>query len=168
MDGIVLAVQATFVRGDFAYDWVTRYLADRNTWSGSRDLTVIVGDSLDAHVSCEVHTYGDEETGRPNALFVPRLELPVFVRWKGYWITVSANAKAIKLRFVPSTHAICLRHSSCSSRVWSRNRRVLEDFIQEARTYYFKCMKPPRRLFSLPDPVSDIPHILYHSRSWFV
>ena len=44
-------------------------------------------------------------------------------------------------------------NSSISS-VWSRNRKILDDFVREARTHYFESPIPPRELIALPDEVS--------------
>ena len=37
--------------------------------------------------------------------------------------------------------------------VWSRNRKILDDFLQEARTHYYNSPLPPRVLSLLPDAV---------------
>lgn len=38
--------------------------------------------------------------------------------------------------------------------VWSRNRKILDEFVKEARTHYFESSLPPRELYMLPDEVN--------------
>jgi hypothetical protein len=85
---LVFIVEATFVRGDFAYDWVSRYLADLNTWSESRVFQVIVQNPLNAHASAETSRHADDVPGRPKQLYQPNPGSPVFIKWRKHWITI--------------------------------------------------------------------------------
>ena len=38
--------------------------------------------------------------------------------------------------------------------VWSRNRKILDEFVQEARQHYIESPLPPRELISVPHDVS--------------
>ncbi|KAL5495834.1 RTF2 [Sanghuangporus weigelae] len=40
--------------------------------------------------------------------------------------------------------------------VWSRNRKILDEFVQEARTHYLNSPLPPRELMTVPDPVGIV------------
>ncbi len=136
------------MRGDFAFDWVKRYLEDKKVWDHSRIFQVSACHPArrigHAGVAEKEEELGD---GRPHPVYQPAPLEPELFRWRNYWISVNmvmgsgtANSDGVS----------CLTLS-----VWSRNRKILDEFVQEARTHYFESPLPPRELFILPDDVSQ-------------
>ena len=47
--------------------------------------------------------------------------------------------------------------------MWSRNRSILDEFVQDARIHYFNSKPPPREIDKIPDPVSPLLFVLHLS-----
>ncbi|KAJ6535516.1 P-loop containing nucleoside triphosphate hydrolase protein [Mycena capillaripes] len=70
--------------------------------------------------------------GYPDAVYEPSNSEPELFHWRGkHWITISKDEKE--------------GASSLTLQVWSRNRSVLDEFVQEARTFYRNSPQPPPR-----------------------
>jgi hypothetical protein len=60
--------------------------------------------------------------GYPDTVYVPSKSEPELFHWRGkHWMTISKDKEGA---------------SSLRPQVWSRNRSVLDEFGQEARTFY--------------------------------
>lgn len=67
--------------------------------------------------------------GYPDTVYVPSKSEPELFHWRGkHWMTISKDKEGA---------------SSLRPQVWSRNRSVLDEFGQEARTFYRKSPQPP-------------------------
>lgn len=68
--------------------------------------------------------------GYPDIVYEPSNSEPELFHWQGkHWITISKDEKE--------------GASSLTLQVWSRNRSVLDQFVQEARTFYRSSPQPP-------------------------
>ncbi|KAL5495826.1 hypothetical protein ACEPAI_1290 [Sanghuangporus weigelae] len=144
-------VKASFTRGDFAFDWVKRYLEDHRIWDQSRVFQVgacnpALRDRKSAGLGEEVQSDNaqDSDDGRPHPVYQPAPQEPELFRWRGRWISVSMSTSSSAVFNKDPIQVLTLS-------VWSRNRKILDDFVQEARNHYFESPMPPRELTSLPD-----------------
>ncbi|OCB90787.1 P-loop containing nucleoside triphosphate hydrolase protein [Sanghuangporus baumii] len=144
-------VKASFTRGDFAFDWVKRYLEDHRIWDESRVFQVgacnpALRDRKSAGLGEEVQSDNAQasDDGRPHPIYQPAPQEPELFRWRGRWISVSISISSSSGFNKDPIQVLTLS-------VWSRKRKILDDFVQEARNHYFESPVPPRELTNLPD-----------------
>ncbi|KAH8111598.1 hypothetical protein DFH11DRAFT_589794 [Phellopilus nigrolimitatus] len=137
-------VKASFKRDDFAFDWVKLYLEDLKVWDQSRVFRVSACNPL-LLGNTSGHGLGEEKPndGRPKPVYQPAPSEPELFRWRDYWITVNMDLDSEKDR--ESVQILTLS-------VWSRNRKILDDFVQAARTHFLNSSVPPR-ILRLPETV---------------
>jgi hypothetical protein len=105
---VVFVVKASFSRGDFAYDWVKRYLEDHHVWDQSRIFRVTACNPKRIGLRVDLQTgqgssgsyekfdlgsdFADEDgDGRPQPIYQPSPKEPELFRWRNHWITVNMN-----------------------------------------------------------------------------
>ncbi|KAL5518422.1 BAT2_1 [Sanghuangporus vaninii] len=147
-------VKATFTQGDFAFDWVKRYLEDQRIWEQSRIFHVgacspALRKRKSAGLGEKVQSDKDFDDGHPHPVYQPTSLQPEFLRWRGYWITVYADLGTSSGYNDDNMYMLSLS-------VWSRNRKILDEFVQEARTHYLNSPLPPRELMTVPDPCGSL------------
>ena len=93
-------MKASFTRGDFAFDWVKRYLEDHHIWDHSRVYQVsacnpvhrgLVSSTGSSGINLEEHTDAD---GHPQPVYQPAPKEPELFRWRNYWITVGMGLES--------------------------------------------------------------------------
>ncbi|KAI5118666.1 hypothetical protein M0805_001039 [Coniferiporia weirii] len=143
-------VKASFKRDDFAFEWVQRYLEDLRVWDQSRVFRV---STCSPHLKRRTHSAFMEgqgqkhiEDGRPTPVYQPAPNEPVLFRWRNHWITVDVDLTA---ESEESKQVLTLS-------VWSRNRKILDDFVQEARAHSFSSPIPPRKIVEVPDTTGSV------------
>ncbi|KAJ7083920.1 P-loop containing nucleoside triphosphate hydrolase protein [Mycena crocata] len=120
-------VKASFKQGELSYEWVSAYIDHHKVWNRSRTFRVVARDaSRLANRDLAISTLD----GYPSAVYEPSNSEPELFHWRGlHWITISKDEKE--------------GASSLTLQVWSRNRSVLDEFVQEARTFYRTSPRPP-------------------------
>ncbi|KAJ6562735.1 P-loop containing nucleoside triphosphate hydrolase protein [Mycena vulgaris] len=138
------AVQAEFSTGDFAYDWVLNYLENHRVWNESRSFKVVARNAL---LRPNQSSSLGRADGHPDPIYEPAAATPSFFRWKGYWISVTKSVAGYAHydtgEEVGGTLMIIL---------WSRNRRMLDDFVRSARRFYIDSKVLPRRVDRAKEP----------------
>ncbi|KAJ7199026.1 P-loop containing nucleoside triphosphate hydrolase protein [Mycena pura] len=123
-------VKASFKQGEMSYDWVSAYLDHHKVWNQSRTFRVIARNA-ERMANRDLALNGGD--GYPDAIYEPSVSEPELFHWRGrHWITINKHEND--------------GASSLSLQVWSRNRSVLDEFIQEARTFYKSSAQPPPRI----------------------
>ena len=93
-------VKASFVQGDFAFDWVLRYLEDQNIWDKSRIFRVVArnpalrhsrGTAINNKTSINEKRKGEIDDGRAQPVYQPAPQETDFFLWRGHWITVNVD-----------------------------------------------------------------------------
>ena len=89
-------MKATLTQGDFAFDWVKRYLEDRRIWDHARIFHV--GACNPEFRGREGSGLGDKvesskkaDDGHPHPVYQPTSLQPEFLWWHGHWITIHAE-----------------------------------------------------------------------------
>ncbi|KAJ6614236.1 hypothetical protein B0H10DRAFT_1950874 [Mycena sp. CBHHK59/15] len=114
---------AHFQRGDATYEWVLSYIEHHKVWNHSRIFHVMAKDTDKIKDRDLTFCSGD---GYLDAVYEPTSWAPELFYWKNrHWITV------------------CMEDSVLTLQVWSRNRSVLDNLIQEAREFYQNRAVPP-------------------------
>ena len=91
-------VKATFSTGDFAFDWVRRYLEDHHIWDQSRIFHVAAcnpalrqGKSAGLGEEGRPYYAQNLDDGHPRPVYQPAPQSPDLFQWRGHWITVSTQ-----------------------------------------------------------------------------
>ncbi|KAF7332904.1 p-loop containing nucleoside triphosphate hydrolase protein [Mycena venus] len=120
-------VKASFKQGELSYEWVSAYIDHHKVWNRSRTFRVV---ARNAEKLANRDLALNGEDGYPDAVYEPSAHEPELFHWRGkHWITISKDEKE--------------GASSLTLQVWSRNRSVLDEFVQEARTFYRTSPQPP-------------------------
>ncbi|KAJ7096849.1 P-loop containing nucleoside triphosphate hydrolase protein [Mycena epipterygia] len=120
-------VKASFKQGELSYEWVSAYIDHHKVWNRSRTFRVV---ARNAEKMANRDLAISAVDGYPDAVYEPSNSEPELFHWRGkHWITISKDEKE--------------GASSLTLQVWSRNRSVLDDFVQEARTFYRTSPQPP-------------------------
>ncbi|KAJ7351438.1 P-loop containing nucleoside triphosphate hydrolase protein [Mycena albidolilacea] len=120
-------VKASFKHGELSYEWVSAYIDHHKVWNRSRTFRVVARNA-ETLANRDLALNGAD--GYPDAVYEPSTEEPELFHWRGkHWITISKDEKE--------------GASSLTLQVWSRNRSVLDEFVQEARTFYRTSPQPP-------------------------
>ncbi|KAJ7036357.1 P-loop containing nucleoside triphosphate hydrolase protein [Mycena alexandri] len=121
-------VKASFKQGELSYEWVSAYIDHHKVWNHSRTFRVVARDAEKmANRDLAIGGGGD---GYPDAVYEPSNSEPELFHWRGkHWITISKDETE--------------GGSSLTLQVWSRNRSVLDEFVQESRTFYRSSPQPP-------------------------
>lgn len=149
-------IKASFQYGDYAFDWIKSYLDHLQIWNQSRVFRVnacspyrLGGWYPHCHDSNTEYVSSD---GIPKPVYQPAPDEPTFFHWKGYWISVDMSIDVSSpSKSTQASSEIDGLVKVLTLSVWSRNRRVLDDFVQEARSYYCGSLIPPRKLSELPE-----------------
>ncbi|CAK5276803.1 unnamed protein product [Mycena citricolor] len=122
-------VKASFKQGELSYEWVTAYLNHHKVWNRSRTFRVNARNAKVVANSEFALATGD---GYPDIVYEPDNSEPELFFWRRrHWITINK---------IENEGA-----SSLTLQVWSRNRKVLDEFVQEARAFYKTSPVPPPR-----------------------
>ncbi|KAJ7118266.1 P-loop containing nucleoside triphosphate hydrolase protein [Mycena epipterygia] len=120
-------VKASFKQGELSYEWVSAYIDHHKVWNRSRTFRVV---ARNAEKMANRDLTISAVDGYPDAVYEPSNSEPELFHWRGkHWITISKDEKE--------------GASSLTLQVWSRNRSVLDEFVQEARTFYRTSPQPP-------------------------
>ncbi|KAJ7075288.1 P-loop containing nucleoside triphosphate hydrolase protein [Mycena belliarum] len=120
-------VKASFKKGELSYEWVSAYIDHHKVWNRSRTFRVV---ARNAEKMANRDLAISAVDGYPDAVYEPSDSEPELFHWRGrHWITISKDEKE--------------GASSLTLQVWSRNRTVLDEFVQEARTFYRTSPQPP-------------------------
>ncbi|KAJ7249803.1 P-loop containing nucleoside triphosphate hydrolase protein [Mycena haematopus] len=120
-------VKASFKQGELSYEWVSAYIDHHKVWNRSRTFRVVARNA-EKLANRDLALNGAD--GYPDAVYEPSAHEPELFHWRGkHWITISKEEKE-------GANTLTLQ-------VWSRNRSVLDDFVQEARTFYRTSPQPP-------------------------
>ncbi|KAJ7263450.1 P-loop containing nucleoside triphosphate hydrolase protein [Mycena rebaudengoi] len=120
-------VKASFKQGELSYEWVSAYIDHHKVWNRSRTFRVV---ARNAEKMANRDLAISAVDGYPAAVYEPSNSEPELFHWRGrHWITISKEENE--------------GASSLTLQVWSRNRSVLDDFVQEARTFYRTSPQPP-------------------------
>ncbi|KAJ7484956.1 P-loop containing nucleoside triphosphate hydrolase protein [Mycena galericulata] len=120
-------VKASFKQGELSYEWVSAYIDHHKVWNQSRTFRVVARNA--DHMANRDLAIAAAD-GYPSAVYEPSNSEPELFFWRGrHWITISKDEKE--------------GGSTLTLQVWSRNRSVLDDFVQEARTFYRNSPQPP-------------------------
>ncbi|KAJ7132511.1 P-loop containing nucleoside triphosphate hydrolase protein [Mycena epipterygia] len=121
-------VKASFKQGELSYEWVTAYIDHHKVWNRSRTFRVV---ARNAEKMANRDLTISAVDGYPDAVYEPSASEPELFHWRGkHWITISKDEKEGAT-------------SSLTLQVWSRNRTVLDEFVQEARNFYRTSPQPP-------------------------
>ncbi|KAJ7721840.1 P-loop containing nucleoside triphosphate hydrolase protein [Mycena maculata] len=125
-------VKASFKQGELSYEWVSAYIDHHKVWNQSRTFRVVARNPETMANRDLAIAVAD---GYPSAVYEPSASEPELFHWKGrHWITISKEEKE--------------GGTSLTLQVWSRDRSVLDDFVQEARTFYRTSPQaPPKQDF---------------------
>ncbi|KAF7337377.1 p-loop containing nucleoside triphosphate hydrolase protein [Mycena sanguinolenta] len=122
-------VKASFKQGELSYEWVSAYIDHHKVWNRSRTFRVVARNA-EKLANRDLALNGAD--GYPDAVYEPSAQDPELFHWRGkHWITISKDEKE--------------GATSLTLQVWSRNRSVLDEFVQEARTFYRTSTQPPPR-----------------------
>jgi hypothetical protein len=106
---------------------VSAYIDHHKVWNRSRTFRVV---ARNAEKMANRDLAISAVDGYPAAVYEPSNSEPELFHWRGrHWITISKEENE--------------GASSLTLQVWSRNRSVLDDFVQEARTFYRTSPQPP-------------------------
>ncbi|KAJ7094211.1 hypothetical protein C8R44DRAFT_684782 [Mycena epipterygia] len=134
----LFVVKAEFSTGDFAYDWILNYLEHHRVWNESRSFKVVARNA--ASRPNQSSSLGRID-GHPDPIYEPAPSTPSLFRWRGYWISVNKSVAGYAHydtgEEVGGTLVI---------RLWSRNRKMLDEFVRSAREFYINSKVLPRRV----------------------
>ncbi|KIO28444.1 hypothetical protein M407DRAFT_22340 [Tulasnella calospora MUT 4182] len=143
-------VTAHFQQGDWAFDWLSEFLAAQEIWTNSREYRVTVSNDQKALApggspsTTKVPTEkGDgaeddsDDDGYPQPLYFPASDNTQVIRWRGRWIQVTRKAGHI------SYNTQTEEGSSLAITIYTRKKQVLDDLVAEARQHYISTRKPP-------------------------
>ncbi|KAK6966527.1 p-loop containing nucleoside triphosphate hydrolase protein [Favolaschia claudopus] len=122
-------VKASFKQGELSYEWVSAYIDHHKVWNRSRTFRVVARNA-EKVANRDLALNGAD--GYPDIIYEPSAHEPELFHWRRkHWITISKDEKE--------------GASTLTLQVWSRNRSVLDEFVQEARTFYRGSLQPPPR-----------------------
>ncbi|KAJ7144501.1 hypothetical protein C8R44DRAFT_865415 [Mycena epipterygia] len=134
-------VKAEFSMGDFAYDWVVTYLEHHRVWNESRSFKVVARNAISRPLQSS--NLGKID-GHPDPIYEPATaQSPSFFRWRGYWMTI--NKTTAGLSHYDTSEQI---GGTLVIAVWSRDRRILDEFVSAAREFYVNSHALPRKQVS--------------------
>ena len=89
-------MRATFEKGDFAFDWVRRYLDDQGIWDQARIFRVAAASTAlrqqkDSGLGEKAGPGKKLDDGFPRPVYQPTSLQSEFLWWRGHWITVHAD-----------------------------------------------------------------------------
>lgn len=85
-------VKASFTRGDFAFDWIKRYLEDMKVWDHARIFEVSASTPLRRVGHALLLENMDElDDGQPHPIYQPAPQEPEMFKWRNHWISVNLN-----------------------------------------------------------------------------
>nr|GAT44320.1 P-loop containing nucleoside triphosphate hydrolase protein [Mycena chlorophos] len=124
-------VKASFKQGELSYEWVSSFLEQHKVWNQSRTFRVVARNAK--QVANKDLALAGNNDGYPEAVYEPSVSEPEMFWWRRrHWITISKDEKE--------------GASTLTLQVWSRNRKVLDEFVKEARDLYMKSERPPPRI----------------------
>ncbi|KAG8897618.1 hypothetical protein FRC01_011247, partial [Tulasnella sp. 417] len=146
-------VTAHFQQGDWAFDWLSEFLAAQEIWTNSREYRVTVsngqkegalapgGSSSTTKAANEkadhLHDDVEDDDGYPQPLYFPASDNTQVIRWRGHWIQVTRKAGHM------SYSSQMEEGASLSITIYTRKKKVLDDLVAEARQHYISTHKPP-------------------------
>ena len=89
-------VKASFTRGDFAFDWVKRYLEDQKVWDNSRVFMVTACNPLrrgipPTNTAVSKNDPNELLDGLPHPIYEPAVREPELFHWKNHWISINSG-----------------------------------------------------------------------------
>ncbi|KAJ7479000.1 hypothetical protein FB451DRAFT_1240375 [Mycena latifolia] len=127
-------VKAEFAMGDFAYDWVISYLEHHRLWNESRSFKVV---AQNTNSRPDQSSHLGKIDGYPDPVYVATTDQsPSLFCWRGYWMSIT--------KFGFDTGMLDGGGGCLVIALWSRDRRVLDEFVLAAREFYAKAQPLPR------------------------
>ncbi|KAG9007066.1 hypothetical protein FRB90_009571, partial [Tulasnella sp. 427] len=143
-------VTAHFQQGDWAFDWLNEFLAAQDIWTNSREYRVTAfnlddelefngpsrkgKNDLDSSSSDEED---EDEDGYPQAMYLPASDNTQVIRWRGHWVQVTrkgGGGMKQEGNGAPLTLSVT---------IYTRNKKILNRLVKEARLHYRSTQKPP-------------------------
>ncbi|KAJ7606200.1 hypothetical protein FB45DRAFT_950840 [Roridomyces roridus] len=150
--GLEFWQESEFQMDDFAYDWVTAYLENQNLWNESKTFNVLARNSA-VYKPCG-RLLPMPNSGKMTNHPAPSYEAaptqsPSLLRWRGYWMTIRKRSP----RYSDAENA---RKGTLMITLWSRNTRILDDFVSTAREFYYaNSQLVPRKQFDVRSEPSE-------------
>ncbi|KAJ7181489.1 P-loop containing nucleoside triphosphate hydrolase protein [Mycena crocata] len=119
-------------------------MENHRVWNESRSFKVVARNA----VTRPNHSLNlGRVDGHPDAIYEPAAATPSVFRWHGYWMSVNKSVAGYAHYDTGEEVGGTLIIS-----IWSRNRKILDDFVQAAREFYINSKVLPRKVDTEKEP----------------